>query len=516
MIRSISAASRAWREVLAIGILCLLGALSLNYPFTGDQALFTLGATKIQHGGILYRDFWDLKQPGIFIFYFVAGRLFGFSEVGVHAFELLYFVCFAVMLQLTLPAYIQNRWITAFSPILVIGTYYATATPWFLTQVEALIGPALYSSLWFCYAASRSQGRRRLGLLFCSGLAAAFVVLFKLIYLPVLAAALVAIVLAARGSLKEPSSMKVWIPLCAFASGLLLPLMLLWAIYAPVIGAAQLYDTFVTIPSRIVAELPQPSIRRIVSSARWFILNCGLLTCLAVIGSQGDLRTRKSPITYAMLAWLAAGVIAFLMQRQSWWPYQVMLFIVPIGVLALRGVELIVDWLRAPKSTSGLRMRPLAVPLVAILLLLAVGTVPAFSKARRLLAVVNRGQANSTQRFQFELEPMYREANAETAFLRDRNQPGELYVCGDPIYYIFARRNQPIALNGWGLELLLPLQWEELRSELAAKRPRYIFVARDYQDLIKDRSPETMALIRQNYRERSGDSNGAWYELRRV
>jgi len=38
---------------------------------------------------LLYRDFWDLKQPGSFYFYLLATRLFGSGSVSVHALELI-------------------------------------------------------------------------------------------------------------------------------------------------------------------------------------------------------------------------------------------------------------------------------------------------------------------------------------------------------------------------------------------------------------------------------------------
>jgi hypothetical protein len=69
-------------------IVAVLGLGHLAYPFGGDQALFVIGAWDLSQGAVLYRDFWDFKQPGIFAFYSAAGRLFGFDEVGIHAFEL--------------------------------------------------------------------------------------------------------------------------------------------------------------------------------------------------------------------------------------------------------------------------------------------------------------------------------------------------------------------------------------------------------------------------------------------
>ena len=79
-----------------------LGLIHLPYPFNWDPSLFTLGAQRLAAGGVLYRDFWDLKQPGIYWFCAVAGRFFGFSEPGVHLFELLWMMAFALTLLVTL------------------------------------------------------------------------------------------------------------------------------------------------------------------------------------------------------------------------------------------------------------------------------------------------------------------------------------------------------------------------------------------------------------------------------
>ena len=67
--------------VVALTFVIALGLSKLAYPLMGDQALFLLGGRTIDGGGILYRDFWDIKPPGIFLFYFIAGKLFGFSEM---------------------------------------------------------------------------------------------------------------------------------------------------------------------------------------------------------------------------------------------------------------------------------------------------------------------------------------------------------------------------------------------------------------------------------------------------
>src|SRR5215212_5376856 len=89
-------------KFLVLFLIGLLGWLNLNQIFNGDQALFTVYAAEINQGALLYRDVWDIKQPGIFIFYLVGGRLFGFNESGIHLFELIYWLVFSVVVQSTL------------------------------------------------------------------------------------------------------------------------------------------------------------------------------------------------------------------------------------------------------------------------------------------------------------------------------------------------------------------------------------------------------------------------------
>ena len=140
--------------VASLFLVLVLGALRLPAPFTGDQALFTTAGEAITAGAKLYRDIWDIKQPGIFFFYQAAGRLFGFTEVGVHLFELFYQLAFALVLVRTLSRYFESRAALALVPLLTVGFYYAISDDWSLTQLEALAGFPLYVCLWSALRAS--------------------------------------------------------------------------------------------------------------------------------------------------------------------------------------------------------------------------------------------------------------------------------------------------------------------------------------------------------------------------
>ena len=140
--------------LLALGFIILIGLIHLPCPFGGDQALFTIGALKISNGAILYRDFWDLKQPGFYGFYVLAGSLFGFDEVGIHTFELLYMTFFRLVLMKTLRGYYTNPSMAGLVPLLTVGIYYGVSGQWHLTQLEALVGFPMFLSLWFASESS--------------------------------------------------------------------------------------------------------------------------------------------------------------------------------------------------------------------------------------------------------------------------------------------------------------------------------------------------------------------------
>ena len=142
--------------VLVLSVIVLIGLIHLPYPFGGDQALFTIGALKISNGAVLYRDFWDLKQPGLYGFYLLAGTLFGFDEVGVHTFELLYMAIFSLVLMKTLRGYYANPSMACLVPLLTVGIYYGVSGQWHLTQLEALVGFPMFLALWYGTECSQS------------------------------------------------------------------------------------------------------------------------------------------------------------------------------------------------------------------------------------------------------------------------------------------------------------------------------------------------------------------------
>ena len=124
---------------LPLLVVAIAGAPHLPTPLHGDAVLYQSGARTLAEGGALYRDFWDLKQPGIYIFHWIAGALFGFGEVGLHALELLLFLAVSVLQVVLLRRVFSPPWLASFVPIASFGTYYSVTSDWHLTQPAVLL-----------------------------------------------------------------------------------------------------------------------------------------------------------------------------------------------------------------------------------------------------------------------------------------------------------------------------------------------------------------------------------------
>src|SRR5687767_9878358 len=73
---SVKTSERLWL-LLALAAVAILGLPSILYPFHPDQAMFAYIGDRWLHGGLPYRDAWDVKPPGIFALYAAAQAVFG-------------------------------------------------------------------------------------------------------------------------------------------------------------------------------------------------------------------------------------------------------------------------------------------------------------------------------------------------------------------------------------------------------------------------------------------------------
>lgn len=482
--------TRTWLAALvAIVGVTALGLLNLPYPFHGDQSLFLLMAEQLDHGAVLYRDTWDGKQPGIFVFYLAAGRVFGFSEIGVHSFELVYWLIFAITVVLALSRRIRTPLALALAPVLIVGIYYLGSRPSHLTQIEILVGFPLFLTAWL---ANPISGQRSALRLILAGAAGGVALMLKLVVLPIVAA----IWLPALINNRWRSAIRT-VGLLSVGVGIILFPFIAYLVRHDIIERVA-WTTFV-LPFDAVG-INERSPHRLLRSTAWFVIFFFTPLVLAAVRLLA-FRSRPDQITIAMLAWIVAAVPVTLLQL--WWSYHFLVFAVPVGLLAAEGLDnLASSWEDRARWSWPLLVILLAGPLVSVIY-----------KTHQLAE--HRFAVGDDDRLQYQesLHPGYREVQQEVAFLDEpESQPGSIFVFGNPRYQALSGRPTAIALNGWSPEYWSAEVWQWALDDLEATRPAYIYVSAWASRLIAERSPQLAAFLESEYQETRVSPSETWYE----
>lgn len=132
-------------------ILPLLAVLfllpTLFFPISPDHAIFSFGGQVILDGGVLYRDFIDIKPPLIYDIFAFIRLVFGNSEVSLRLFDVLW-----QMLTLFSIHFVLTRWLrnerTAHISMLVYALSYTSSNYTSTLQCETLAALPL---LWLLY-----------------------------------------------------------------------------------------------------------------------------------------------------------------------------------------------------------------------------------------------------------------------------------------------------------------------------------------------------------------------------
>ena len=279
---------------LVIGVIAILGLSRLADPFTGDQALFLQGARAMARGAVLYREFWDIKPPGIFLFYYVAGRLFGFSEMGVHSFELLWMILFAAILMSAVSKSFGNR-IACLTALFTICPYYLLGSFWDLTQPEAIVALPMFVVLAALQNTCATNRHRPLWLLL-AGCASGIVFLFK----PVLFLVPLSVCIFSLDA-ERKSGGRLWHRCTFLLIGALLPFLVTTAFFVAKGGALCFLDTLLVIPLQLARSTNARSrlwLLRVFSE--WFIRDHAFLLLFAAVA------VLQSAVYVACRGWPAA------------------------------------------------------------------------------------------------------------------------------------------------------------------------------------------------------------------
>ncbi|MBD0385348.1 MAG: hypothetical protein ICV54_02150 [Nostoc sp. C3-bin3] len=493
-------------DFLVLIFIILIGLVHLPFPFDGDQAFFRLGALEMQQGKVLYRDFWDIKQPGIFCFYFLAGTLFGFNEIGIHAFELIYMVFFSIILLLTLKSYFRHQLIASLVPLLTVGVYYVVSGAWHLTQVEALVGFPLFLCLWLTFQSFKNEGKQRFILLLLSGFIGGIVLLFKLIFLLILLSFWLAVLMYSV-LIKRQSIQKILIEICLpIFIGIIFPLLIVASYFVWFNSFSILYETFFIYPPLIIANSALNQ-NDFISGIKWFLQNFYSLVLIAIIAIDASLRKSKNILTLLLIVWCVFALSVIALQYKALWEYHFLLLFVPIGILATKGLDVLWSYLKELSS-------PIPTILLIFLLFLPLSS----TLIKRSVTLVNNNFAlteDTRLKYQTVFRKKYPSLHSEGNFISQAGSlAGEIYVAGDPSIYYFAGRTQATILRGWALEYFLPEQWSKLIEQLDSSKPPYIFIDYEPEAIIKKYFPKMLEFVEQRYQVLRQSNNGIWYIIK--
>ncbi|MGH9334841.1 MAG: hypothetical protein ACRD21_13955, partial [Vicinamibacteria bacterium] len=291
--------------------------------------------------------------------------------------------------------------------------------------------------------------------------------------------------------------------------GLGVPLVSVGAYFAFEGTLSEAYQAIFVIPSRVANDYYGRNAARFLESLQWFARWSSPLLGLAAVAFASG-RAMRDPVSRGALAWLLSGAGVTFMQMG--WPYHFMLLVWPLGIVAAAGLDVLLTHLKPLWAGKSSLLRS-----VALILVLSTFFFPAVlnlaGKVRHLLPPLSSPTARSWIDYRARVQPWYAQVLADVAFLPKTTSPRfDLYVFGDPLYLYLSGRIQPVPINGWSPEFLLPDQWIVLEKDLEGAEPSYVFV-QDYNDeLIRQRCPAVLNWLENRYSVIKKSERGTWYQ----
>jgi hypothetical protein len=492
----------------------VIGLIHLPFPFQGDHAFFATVASAMHGGARLYVDLWDINQPGIFLFYLAGGSLFGFTEWGIRLFELFYWLGFSVVLLATVGRRLANPVLASLLPIFTVGAYYLSSDRDRLMKLEALVAFPIFVAVWLAYRSTTDSNK---WLLFGSGLAGGVVVSFKL----ALAVILIPIWLMTLYFIVRAKNRPWW---KTFASvfppvflGSMIPIGLLIAQLGEWGALKVAFETAFLYPFRYLSDVPRAPLDRLLLGFIWLAKSYGLILVVAGVGIWFGWR-KKSRLVGYMAAWGFMGLVVHLLQDKTWWPYHLHLLTFAAGILAAMGLDY--WWSRQAARTasraSGLsgKRKAIGFALVALSLMVPVSAALLGRAAKLAGNDFGTSEAGRTA-FQGHFSgDLYSRITGDVAFLKTHeSRDGAIFVAGDPLYYWLSGRTQAVPLNGWALEYYFHDQWTTLADQVETAMPTYVFIQKNYEELIGERGSDLRAILDENYEVLRVSELGTWLQV---
>lgn len=512
--------------VLALVVVGAIAALSVRDGFSGDQALFLIYSKAISGGAVLYRDVWDIKQPAIFIFYLIAGKLFGFNEIGVHLLEIIYWLGLSLILIFGLRNYFTNPLFAVLTTLFTIGIYYSVSGSLHFTQTEGLVCFPLFLSLWFCQKFLESPGKK--SLLFLSGLFGGIVLTFKLMFIVILGAFWVCLFVYCYFLIFDRNAKRILTSVNLIFLGLLIPPALVIFYFAWNNALVDLWYTTFVYPYDAVTAVTRMENRSQVlkDGLGWFFKSYFPVILLALVFLPLNIKSlfgarrheekfslrRANFLISGLFVWIFSGFAVILIQRLSWWEYHYSLLMLPLGILAVKCIENLFERI---KTSPKLRRKTSAyLFLTGIIMLLFVPT------ARRLMNKISQSKQIETIKIgdrQFgvtgDAAADYKSISADTAFLTTENPRAAIFVVSNPLYYYLSDSPPVFASNGAMTDMFTDFEWKRLNREMSEKSPEYIFIETRLIQPTAEENPSFINTLNKNYSLYKTVDRGSFYKL---
>ncbi len=492
----------------------LLAIVHLPMPLTGDQALYMYGAKTLAGGQALYLDFWDAKQPGVYLFYLTAGTLFSFSEFGLHLLEALWFGAAAWFAYRIGRNVFPTGLVMLVIPWFTAGTYFIAVDAWHMSQPDGLATTPLVAAAWaLC---DRQLLRRRLLRLFLFGVAAGTAAMFKvtLILVPLVMVATCWLFSWRAGQRHAPGQLLA--ELGAWLAGLAIPVggVALW--FAAHDALAALIWTTFHYPLDTFEEISRyPEQHRIQIAVEWFVRKTFHWIPFALVGAVWSFRRflggdRAGFPGTIMAVWLLAGACTLLLQNHFSWAFHFNQFFAPLGVLAAIGIAAIFrDF--SQKIASKWTRFALAL-LAAAVLVFGAGITGKLT----ILVQALGGADDVRTAYESRFSPASQKISASLqAALPSGDEDASVYIFGDPRILLASNRRQAIPHNGWALEIMTAGQWADFAAALMAAKPDYVYVSRRYLNDLPLKAPDLLGWLDEQYHSFHTDTmDGHWYQHR--
>ncbi|WP_433556396.1 hypothetical protein ACQPWY_29670 [Pseudonocardia xinjiangensis] len=471
--------------------LIVLGALSwivVTWPFRGDQAVYALIGRQILHGQALYTDIWDIKQPGVFLWYGLAD-LTGLGEIGTRALDVVAAFAFGACVHVLLRGRLTTPWVRRMLTALATAVLLLAAGPGDFGQLEMLcLVPATGAFALVAAEPRRAPTWRRIVL---AGLCVGVVGVFKLLLAGVVGLALLVYLVLHLGGRRRFAAVPVVVAAALVPVGLTLA----WLATQGAFGAALHVWLVEALEMGSAPGSRDPA--RVLEGLGRYVLWMFPVVVLAAWQAATAWR-RRDPLDLAMGAFVLLDVLAIATQF-AWW-YQWYFVSAPLVVLALRRLDVLAPRLWGPRWA--VLLAALCLPMLA------------HAASWALPTVLDGGGFTAASRDRIdERVAGYDTIRTELAAAGVR-AGGSLYVVGDPLYNMLAGAPLVVRFDGWTYDLMTDGQWREIATEVGAVEPAVVMVDADAREWVADRGQDLQQVLARDYVRYRTSAEGTWYRLR--